>query len=70
MGECVTDQQIDEFLEMLAKSPTRARDMVRGLFAKAAPAEPFGYFRAEPFGWTDCAATDEGAIALYIRSRT
>lgn len=27
--------------------------------------EPFGYFRAEPFGWTDCAETDEGAIALY-----
>jgi hypothetical protein len=35
--------------------------------------EPFGYFRAEPFGWVDCAETDEGAIALYehppIRSR-
>ena len=29
--------------------------------------EPFGYFRAEPFGWTDCAETDEGAIALYDR---
>lgn len=29
--------------------------------------EPFGYFRPEPFGWTDCAATDEGAIALYER---
>ena len=27
--------------------------------------EPFGYFRAEPFGWTDCAETDEGAVALY-----
>jgi len=27
--------------------------------------EPFGYFRAEPFGWTDCAETDEGAMALY-----
>jgi len=27
--------------------------------------EPFGYFKAEPFGWTDCAATDEGAVALY-----
>lgn len=26
---------------------------------------PFGYFRAEPFGWTDCAETDEGAKALY-----
>jgi len=29
--------------------------------------EPFGYFLAEPFGWADCAATDEGAIALYER---
>jgi hypothetical protein len=27
--------------------------------------EPFGYFKPEPFGWTDCAETDEGAIALY-----
>ena len=31
----------------------------------AAVREPFGYFKAEPFGWTDCAETDEGAIALY-----
>lgn len=28
-------------------------------------AEPFGYFRPEPFGWTDCAKDDDGAIALY-----
>lgn len=27
--------------------------------------EPFGHFRATPFGWEDCAATDEGAKALY-----
>lgn len=27
--------------------------------------EPFGYFRADSFGWTDCAATDDGAKALY-----
>jgi hypothetical protein len=27
--------------------------------------EPFGYFRSEPFGWTDCGEDDEGAIALY-----
>ena len=35
----------------------------------AAPAqdEPFGHFRVEPFGWTDCAKDDEGAIALYER---
>lgn len=29
--------------------------------------EPFGHFRAEPFGWTACAETDEGAVALYER---
>ena len=29
--------------------------------------EPFGYFRALPFGWEQCAETDEGAIALYDR---
>lgn len=32
---------------------------------RAVKQEPFGYFRPEPFGWTDCAETDEGAIALY-----
>jgi len=35
--------------------------------AEPAAQEPFGYFRAEPFGWTDCAKTDEGAIPLYDR---
>ena len=29
--------------------------------------EPFGYFRVDALGWSDCAATDEGAIALYER---
>ncbi len=37
--------------------------------AATAPAssqdEPFGYFRADAMGWTDCAADDEGAVALY-----
>ena len=33
--------------------------------ALAQEQEPFGYFKAEPFGWTDCAETDEGAVALY-----
>lgn len=27
--------------------------------------DPFGYFKAEPFGWTDCAETDDDAIPLY-----
>lgn len=28
-------------------------------------AEPYGYFRVQPFGWEDCAENDEGAFALY-----
>ena len=27
--------------------------------------EPFGYFRALPFGWEDCGEKEEGAIPLY-----
>lgn len=30
--------------------------------------EPFGYFKAEPFGWTDCAETDEGAQPLWDKA--
>jgi len=39
-------------------------------FQPAQVAEPFGYFRALPFGWTECAETDEGAIALYEHPTT
>ena len=35
------------------------------LATATAPTEPFGYFKAEPFGWTDCGPDDEGAVALY-----
>jgi len=27
--------------------------------------EPFGYFKPEPFGWTDCAETADGVRPLY-----
>ncbi len=48
------------------------RDLLRAQLAAVGgtmspSAEPFGYFRAEPFGWADCAETDDGAIALYER---
>lgn len=29
------------------------------------PPEPFGFFKAEPFGWTDCEEMDEGARPLF-----
>lgn len=37
----------------------------RAALAATPAAEPFGYFKAEPFGWTDCGPDDEGAVALY-----
>ena len=39
--------------------------IIEKLIKLLAQPEPFGYFKAEPFGWTDCAETDEGAVALY-----
>ena len=74
-----TDAEIDRLLAMhwpavfvTTESVIQGwlRNAVREAVSKwGAPApasgEPFGYFRAAPFGWTDCAATDEGAIALY-----
>jgi hypothetical protein len=48
----------------LDKKAENAREL--GLDYEPAPVqEPFGYFKAEPFGWTDCAETDEGTVALY-----
>lgn len=35
------------------------------MIPKNTPPEPFGHFKAEPFGWTDCAETDDGAQPLY-----
>jgi len=47
----------------------KSNDKQSPLYTTPAPApargEPFGYFRAEPFGWTDCSEDAEGAIALY-----
>lgn len=55
-----------------AQTDMDTMDSVSALIAATpapAPAqdEPFGHFRVEPFGWTDCAKDDEGAIALYER---
>ena len=62
----------DEQDERQGYASCKAYDKARAAIAKAesgaAPkpaVEPIGYFRAEPFGWTDCAPTDEGAKALY-----
>ena len=49
----------------LDKMAENARQV--GLDYEPAQQEPFGYFKAEPFGWTDCAESDEGAVALYER---
>ena len=66
---------IEQVIELLDKGvcdfwsqyDDKAESIIQELRAALAEpaAEPFGYFRAEPFGWTDCAPTDEGAKALY-----
>ena len=48
-----------------AQRITQASDHFAQDSKMVAAQEPFGYFKAEPFGWRDCAETDEGAIALY-----
>ena len=51
------------------RQPLNEEDTQRPKGAPAAQqGEPFGYFRAEPFGWTDCAEGDEGAVALYEKA--
>jgi len=49
-----------------AQATTRAAATGGGV-TTGAPSEPFGYFKAQPFGWTDCAEDDDGAVALYER---
>ena len=68
----LTPKMRAEYLARLTHPDGSPSYEVRALYAATpapAPAqgEPFGYFRAEPFGWTDCAEDDEGAIALYER---
>ena len=48
-----------------ARAALDASDHIEQPLEMVAAPEPFGYFKAEPFGWRDCAETDEGAIALY-----
>ena len=48
-----------------AQRVTQGKDHVAQDSKMEAAQEPFGYFKAEPFGWRDCAETDEGAVALY-----
>ena len=51
----------------LAAKYAAERDQLRAQVERLQATEPFGYFRVDALGWTDCAATDEGAIALYER---
>jgi hypothetical protein len=64
-----------EALNKLDKLMKRSPDTDKAIKAleealKQEQGEPFGYFKAEPFGWTDCAETDEGAVALYERPQS
>lgn len=65
------EQKLEAMLEAVgaggvsAQRVTQAKDHIEQDLKMVAVQEPFGYFKAEPFGWRDCAETDEGAIALY-----
>ena len=63
-----TPEHVLKLAEQEGMNPTLlfTEQQVRALLATAtAPTEPFGYFKAEPFGWTDSGPDDEGAVALY-----
>lgn len=51
--------------ERFQKELLRRTGEISRLLKERDGCEPFGYFRPEPFGWTDCAPDDEGAIPLY-----
>ncbi len=51
--------------DLTGPNDTAAQATTGGGVTAGAPSEPFGYFKAQPFGWTDCAETDDGAVALY-----
>lgn len=56
----------DEYERRYIYTEQQVRDLLdEATCTKSQTQEPFGYFKAEPFGWRDCADTDEGAIALY-----
>lgn len=68
-GSAYENGFVDGMLEQARRSVDKAVNAMAKPIIKPEIKEdkPFGYFRAEPFGWTDCAPTDEGAIPLYER---
>jgi len=63
------DEAINEMTLTIQKQAQRIEELeaqvAQSAVTETHKQEPFGYFKPEPFGWTDCAETDEGAIALY-----
>jgi hypothetical protein len=57
--------EVNESMKDVLKQVNELIAENKALKEALAQPEPFGYFKAEPFGWTDCAETDEGAVALY-----
>jgi hypothetical protein len=57
--------EVNESMKEVLKQVNELIAENKALKEALAQPEPFGYFKAEPFGWTDCAETDEGAVALY-----
>jgi hypothetical protein len=67
MEHYAANQAAARFMYSLANVDTTKHPGFPSPTHPPAQQEPFGYFKATPFGWIDCAETDEGAVALYER---
>jgi hypothetical protein len=63
------ENALDTLCKPYSTEVSEAIVSLRQLIDQVKNKEPFGYFRPEPFGWTDCSKDDEGAIALYETPR-
>lgn len=50
---------------MAEETWNKAIELLKAITDEPVEQEPFGYFRAEIFGFTDCSPDDKGSIALY-----
>lgn len=61
----LNEQEIALWLHIADEPISFARAIESAVLEKLKAQEPFGYFKADAFCWTDCAETDDGAKPLY-----
>lgn len=67
MNDEITQEEIATLEQENRQLRARNERMESELSEANRSQEPFGYFKPEPFGWTDCSESSDGAIALYDR---